>query len=101
MGAAEILDHRTIIRCVARESRREFYQIDTSAKKSHCLLPGFCSCASFCFQVAAKPEALVCKHLLAVQLASATSQLVDRTLDDAEWASQLSLTLMMAMQPYG
>ena len=99
-GAAEILDHRTVMRFVARQSRREFYAIDAKARRTHCMLPGFCTCCAFCYQVAAKPEALVCKHELAVRIADATGQLQTSEVDDDEWATQFSLAMALPMTAY-
>uniref|UniRef100_A0A7S3AY48 SWIM-type domain-containing protein n=1 Tax=Haptolina ericina TaxID=156174 RepID=A0A7S3AY48_9EUKA len=99
-GAAEILDHRPIMRCIARESRREFYTIDAKAKRSNCMVPGFCTCGSFCFHVAAKPEMLLCKHELAVRIADAVGLLQITEVDDQEWARKFSLAFALPMVNY-
>ena len=100
-GAAEILDHRTIMRCVARDSRREFFSIDANSKQSHCTIPGFCTCQFCCYQVMSKPEALLCKHELAVMLARALGHVQTTELDDAAWATAFSLALSLPLSAYG
>ncbi|KAL1520167.1 hypothetical protein AB1Y20_023637 [Prymnesium parvum] len=99
-GAAEILDHRTVTRCVARESRREFFTVDATSKRTHCTLPGFCTCCAYCYQVVARPDALLCKHELAVRLASALGLVQVLELEDAEWACQFSLAIGIPMSEY-
>ena len=85
--AAEILDHKTIIRCAARDSKREFYTVSSSAKQQHCCIPGWCSCNSYAFEVLSSRK-LVCKHELAVMVASAldNDRVHTNVLDDERWA---------------
>ena len=83
--AAEILDHKTIMRCVARDSKREFYTVSASAKQLHCCIPGWCSCNSYAFEVLSSRK-LVCKHELAVLVATAMDERVHtNTIDDEKW----------------
>ena len=83
--AAEILDHKTILRCVARDSKREFYTVSASAKQVHCCIPGWCSCNSYAFEVLSSRK-LVCKHELAVLVATAMDDRVHtNTIDDEKW----------------
>ena len=83
--AAEILDHKTIIRCVARDSKREFYTVSASAKQLYCCIPGWCSCNSYAFEVLSSRK-LVCKHELAVLVASAIDDRVHtNVIDDEKW----------------
>ena len=83
--AAEILDHKTIMRCVARDSKREFYTVSASAKQVHCCIPGWCSCNSYAFEVLSSRK-LVCKHELAVLVATAMDDRVHtNTIDDEKW----------------
>ena len=83
--AAEILDHKTIMRCVARDSKREFYTVSASAKQLHCCIPGWCSCNSYAFEVLSSRK-LVCKHELAVLVATAMDDRVHtNTIDDEKW----------------
>lgn len=99
-GAAKILDNRQILRCVARDSRREFYAVDAKAKSSHCVIPGFCTCHAFCYMVAAKPESILCKHELAVRLADAVGQLHTTELVDDEWTKQFYLAMALPMTSF-
>ena len=98
-NAAEILDHKTITRVVARESGREFFAVEANGRNTHphTCLPGFCTCMSYCQNVASKPDQLVCKHELAVMLAQALGKTLTQTLDDAEWASKLQLATSIPM----
>ncbi|KAL3905141.1 MAG: hypothetical protein SGPRY_011017 [Prymnesium sp.] len=100
VGAAEILDHRSVTRHLSSSSRREFFTIGARSKTSHCILPGFCTCASYCFQVAAKPDCLLCKHELAVLLACALRSVHTLELEEEEWATQFSLAIGIPMAAY-
>ena len=100
LGAVEILDHRTITRCVARKSQREFFAVDATSKRSHCTMPGFCTCCAYCHKVVARPEALVCKHELAVRLGVALGMVQTTELDDAAWATHFSLAVAIPMSAY-
>ena len=94
--AAEILDHKTIIRCVARDSKREFYTVSASAKQLHCCIPGWCSCNSYAFEVVSSRNKLVCKHELAVMVASALSLGHTNVMDDAKWVNEFALHTTLA-----
>ena len=86
-GAAEVLDHKCITRVVARESRRQFHLVEGQTRgEVHTILPGFCTCMYYCINVASKPEAVVCKHELAVLLADSLSLTQQRVIDDELWA---------------
>ena len=90
-GATEILDEKVVTKVVARESRREYFLVDGSRRnESHTCVRGFCTCLAYCHNVASRPDALVCKHELAVMLAEALGKSGHRELDDAEWAAQFS-----------
>ena len=96
--AAEILDHKTIIRCVSKETRREFYKVDSNAKRSYCCIPGWCSCQSCAFEVLGSSRTkLVCKHELAVMIASALSLGVTNELDEERWAAEFGLATGLAL----
>ena len=91
-GAAEILDHKCITRVVAHESRRHFHVVEGQSRgETHTCLPGFCTCMFYCINVACKPEAVVCKHELAVLLADSLSLTQQRVVDDEQWARELEL----------
>mmetsp|Transcript_37537 Transcript_37537/g.88342 ORF Transcript_37537/g.88342 Transcript_37537/m.88342 type:complete len:149 (-) Transcript_37537:161-607(-) len=95
--AAEILDHKTIIRCVARESKREFYTVSASAKQLHCCIPGWCSCNSYAFEVLSSRK-LVCKHELAVLVASAIDDRVHtNVIDDEKWVHEFALATKLSL----
>eukprot|EP00966_Prymnesium_polylepis_P285206 6588174-Prymnesium_polylepis.1 len=101
-GAAEILDSQREIRCyVATRSKRKYCVIAASSQSAHCTIPGFCTCRAFCYQVAAKPEALVCKHELAVLLADALGRVQEkRDVEDDVWAAEFSLAMSAPMVAY-
>ena len=99
-GAAEILDNKTVTCCTARASRSTFYLLDSSARTTHCVLPGFCTCQAYCFQVVAKPESVLCKHELAVLLCEALSLYQTAEYDDAEWSDKLNHQMNMGLIGY-
>ena len=100
-GAADILDNKSVTRVVARESRREFFVVEGSSRnKPHTCVPGFCTCMSYCQTVVHKPEALVCKHELAVLLADALGYALVRELDDAAWSSEYILKTSVPLMAY-
>ena len=100
-SAAEILDQKVLTRVVARHSRREYFLVEGSGKAcSHTVIPGFCTCQNYWKHVASRPDALVCKHELAVLLASALSRVQQRELDDGEWATQYAMALDLEMHGY-
>mmetsp|Transcript_35285 Transcript_35285/g.112301 ORF Transcript_35285/g.112301 Transcript_35285/m.112301 type:complete len:145 (-) Transcript_35285:89-523(-) len=101
LGAAEILDHRSVQCIIASESRRAFHLVSSAAgfkgAHPHVSLPGFCTCGSFCHKVAARPDATVCKHELAALLSAGVGKCERVDKDDAAWANELSHRLQMAM----
>ena len=92
-GAAEILDSKMITRVVARHSRREFFLVEGSQKRDYTCMPGFCTCDYYCQRVATRPDALVCKHELAVLLAGSLGVAHQCELDDGEWATKFELAI--------
>ena len=100
-GAAEILDTKDVTQFTARESGRRYHIVDGHNKgQTHTVIPGFCTCMSFCTSVASRPQTLVCKHELAVMLADSLGLTLRRELDDAEWAAQYSLATTIPMMQY-
>mmetsp|Transcript_16210 Transcript_16210/g.51753 ORF Transcript_16210/g.51753 Transcript_16210/m.51753 type:complete len:151 (+) Transcript_16210:34-486(+) len=104
-GAAEIVDHRTVQRVVAQESRRVFHLVSASSGSKrahpHVCLPSFCTCASYCHKVATRSDALACKHGLAVLLAEALRRTQSAEHSDVAWANSLSHHLQLAMIDHG
>ena len=95
-GAAEILDHKAITRLIARESHREFCLVEgRSSKQSYAVLPGFCTCPAYSQKVAHRAEWSVCKHELAVMLASSLGLVQSNEIDDREWADKFNLVLTL------
>ena len=101
-GAAEILDNKTVTRVVARESRREYWMIESANARgtAHTCVPGFCTCLAYCMGVASKPDAPCCKHELAVLLARPLGKELCREMEDAEWATKFSHALTHPMITY-
>lgn len=100
-GAADILDNKSVTRVVARESGREFFVVDGNGRnKAHTCIPGFCTCMSYCLNVVTKPDALVCKHELAVLLSDSLGLALTRELPDAEWAKEYRMKMSMPMMAY-
>jgi hypothetical protein len=101
-GAAEILDQKSIVQCVARDSRRAFHSVESAGgrEKPHACIPGFCTCKFYSINVASKPDALVCKHELAVLLADALGLSLQREVDDDAWAEEFSRATSLAMAQF-
>ena len=100
-GAATVLDQKSVTRVVAQQSRREYFLVDGNGRStSHTVVPGFCTCMSYCLNVASKPDALVCKHELAVMLAEPLGMMCCRELEDDEWARRFSQAMTMPMMTY-
>ena len=99
--AADILDHKTIIRCVAKESQREFYTVSSgNSKHQHCVIPGWCSCNSYAFEVLGSRK-LVCKHELAVMVAAALSLGHTNVMDDERWGHEFALATRLSLVTNG
>ena len=101
VGAADILDHRSCIRCVSKETRREFWQVSQKAKQTYCVIPGWCSCQSYSFEVLGSRNKLVCKHELAVMLATALGLGHTNELDEEKWAAELDLATRFSLNAHG
>tara|TARA_B110001452_G_scaffold39629_1_gene30383 strand:+ start:2372 stop:2827 length:456 start_codon:yes stop_codon:yes gene_type:complete len=99
--AADILDHRSVIRCVSKETRREFWQVSQKAKQTYCVIPGWCSCQSYSFEVLGSRNKLVCKHELAVMLATALGLGHTNELDEEKWAAELDLATRFSLNAHG
>ena len=99
-GAAEILDHKTVTRCVARTSGRRFHLVGSAAKRDYCVIRGFCTCMNYAFSVASKPEALLCKHELAAELADALDLALTSEYDDEEWAAKLEMFSRLDLESF-
>ena len=99
-GAAEILDHKTVTRCVARTSGRRFHLVGSAAKRDYCVIRGFCTCMNYAFSVASKPEALLCKHELAAELADALDLALTSEYDDEEWATKLEMYSRLDLESF-
>ena len=55
---------------------------------------------SYCISVASKPDALVCKHEVAVLLSDSLGQTLQREVDDEQWASDFLHATNMSMMSY-
>jgi len=98
VAASSILDHQNPIKeLVASDSGRSFFLVGSSTKKPHLSIPGFCTCSAFCHKVAARREAIVCKHELAARLAQALSKAEVRRMSEEGWANAFSSAWMLAM----
>lgn len=102
-GAAEILDQKSIVQCIARDSRRVFHSVESAGgrEKPHTCIPGFCTCKFYSINIASKPDALVCKHELAILLADALGLSLQREVDDAAWSEEFSRATALAMAQFG
>ena len=72
LQALDLLDRNSVSRFVC-PAKRELYRVQGSAGRTYtCLVSSnYCSCPSFVYTVLVKEDSLMCKHMLAVQLARA------------------------------
>ena len=99
-GAADIVDSKIVTRVVSRKTRREYFLVEgstagTSRTKAYICLPGFCTCDFYHQKVSARPDALVCKHELAVMLATVLAKVQDHELEEEEWKRAFDLSLSL------
>lgn len=92
LHALDLLD-RGVVTHVTSPSGRELYQVKGSSGDYTCLpRVGYCSCLSFVYTVLLREEALMCKHLLAVQLSIAMESSITKHVTDKQFAEILSST---------
>ena len=83
-------DHVTRYAC---PPGRELFQVQASTGKRlyTCLLSSnYCSCPSFVYSVVLKEDSLMCKHVLAVQLARAMGRVKTTEISSEEFAELLA-----------
>lgn len=73
-------------------SGRELYRVKGSSSRSYTCFSSssYCNCPSFVYAVLVKEDSLVCKHTLAVQLATAMNRCREVEVSDVEFAELLS-----------
>lgn len=73
-------------------SGRELYRVKGSSFKSYTCFSSssYCNCPSFVYAVLVKEDSLVCKHTLAVQLATAMNRCREQEVSDVEFVELLS-----------
>lgn len=91
--ALDLLD-RDSVSHVTCPSGRELYRVQGSGARAYTCLASsnYCSCPSFVYGVLVRGESLLCKHMLAVQLARAMGSCKERSVSDEEFAEILSST---------
>ena len=99
-GAAEILDHKTVTRCVARTSGRRFHLVGSAAKRDYCVIRGFLHLHELRVQRRVAPDALLCKHELAAELADALDLALTSEYDDEEWAAKLEMYSRLDLESF-
>ncbi|KAL5483709.1 hypothetical protein EMCRGX_G020116 [Ephydatia muelleri] len=73
-------------------SGRELYRVKGSSFRSYTCFSSssYCNCPSFVYAVLVKEDSLVCKHTLAVQLATAMNRCREQEVSDVEFVELLS-----------
>jgi len=91
LQALDLLDRNSVSRFVC-PAKRELYRVQGSAGRTYtCLVSSnYCSCPSFVYTVLVKEDSLMCKHMLAVQLARAMDAYQEVSVSDKEFADLLS-----------
>ena len=75
-------------------------KLGSAAKRDYCVIRGFCTCMNYAFSVASKPEALLCKHELAAELADALDLALTSEYDDEEWAAKLEMFSRLDLESF-
>ena len=91
LQAFDLLDRNSVSRFVC-PARRELYRVQGSTGRTYtCLVSSnYCSCPSFVYTVLVKEDSLMCKHMLAVQLARAMDACQVVSISNEEFADLLS-----------
>ncbi len=92
LHALDLVDKNHVM-CFVCPAGRELFQVQASAGKRvyTCLVSSnYCNCPSFVYSVVLKEDALMCKHLLAVQLARAMDRVETKDISGEEFAKLLS-----------
>ena len=97
--ALELVDGGHVKRIVAQDSGRELFQVGSASgsraggrlPRSHLVFPEhFCTCHAFFYDVVSRGEAVLCKHQIAAQVASALGTCVTVVVPDSLVAQILS-----------
>lgn len=88
--AFDLVDRRQVVHYIC-PSGRELYCVQGSGQRTYTCLASsnYCSCPSFVYSVLVREDSLMCKHMLAVQLARAMSASEETTVCDEEFAKLL------------
>ncbi len=88
--ALDLVVRKHVSHCVC-PSGRELYRVQGSGQRTYtCLVSSnYCSCPSFVYTVLVREDSLVCKHMLAVQLAREMAAAQEVVVSDEEYADLL------------
>ncbi|XP_064404463.1 zinc finger SWIM domain-containing protein 7-like [Halichondria panicea] len=92
LHALDLVDKNHVM-CFVCPAGRELFQVQASAgnRVYTCLVSSnYCNCPSFVYSVVLKEDALMCKHLLAVQLGRALDRVETKDISGEEFAKLLS-----------
>ena len=91
LSAFDLIDRNAVSRFVC-PAKRELYRVQGSGGRVYtCFVSSnYCSCPSFVYTVLVKEDSLMCKHMLAVQLARAMDACHEVSVSDEEFAELLS-----------
>ncbi len=90
LQALDLIDRKHVSHFVC-PSGRELYRVQGSRERTYtCLVSSnYCSCPSFVYTVLVREDSLMCKHMLAVQLARAMAAAREVTVSDEEFTELL------------
>ncbi len=95
--ALDLVDRKHVSHCVC-PSGRELYRVQGSGQRTYtCLVSSnYCSCPSFVYTVLVREDSLMCKHMLAMQLAQAMAAAQEVAVSDEEFAELLGSNAWVA-----
>ncbi|XP_065054984.1 zinc finger SWIM domain-containing protein 7-like [Rhopilema esculentum] len=87
----DLVDRKFITKFLT-PAKREFFQVKGSSGIPYCCFPScsYCSCPSYLYTVLLKKEAMLCKHLLAMELAIALDDFITREISDEEFVAYVA-----------
>ncbi|CAH1252934.1 ZSWIM7 [Branchiostoma lanceolatum] len=85
LASLDIVDRKGVTHVTSPSGRHLYLVVGSSGKLYTCLPSGlYCPCSFFTYATLMRGESLVCKHVLAVQLAQAMGALQELSVSDEE-----------------
>jgi len=88
--ALQLIDNKQVVRCTSQPSNRVYYRVKGKSEMQYICVANFCSCPYFVYNAVSK-EAVCCKHLLAVEIASALDACIEDEVEDHMYAVEVGL----------